>query len=103
MGIISLEEATERLQTLREAHLAENKRAAAAAVSGCIAALEAMPKVEPVIKVLSLEAERTVSVEPFFPGGAIGRDVYRCGHCRMKVGKHDAYCLRCGRKLVDSK
>ena len=103
MDCINLADATKRLRTIREAYLEKHKNAASGAVRECIDALEMMPKAEPEIKIITPEARRTVSVEPFFEGGQIGRDVYRCGHCRMKVGKHDAHCLRCGRKLVDSK
>ena len=48
------------------------------------------------------ESQRVVCLEPFFEGGVIGREVYRCRKCRAQVGKHDAFCKACGRKLVDS-
>jgi hypothetical protein len=101
MDYINLAEAKGRLWTIKEAYLQERKNAAASAVRECIETLEKMPKAKPEIKIVTPEANRTVSVEPFFYGGQIGRDVYRCGNCREKVNKHDNFCHQCGRKLVD--
>ena len=77
----------------------ERKRVAASAVQDCMNIVE---KLEP--RTVSFEpekAKRTVSVEPFFPGGQIGREVYRCGWCTTQIDKKDKYCRFCGRKLVD--
>ena len=101
MDTINRENALERLRAIREVYLEERRNAVAGAVRECIETLEGMPKAEPEIKIVTPEARRTVSVEPFFDGGQIGRDVYRCGHCRAKVDRHDLFCHHCGRKLVD--
>lgn len=77
----------------------ERKHMAASAVKDCIKIVE---KLEP--RTVSYEpekAKRTVSVEPYFPGGQIGREVYRCGWCTTQIDKKDKYCRFCGRKLVD--
>ena len=77
----------------------ERKRVAASAVQDCINIVE---KLEP--RTVSFEPEkavRTVSVEPFFQGGQIGREVMRCGFCQTQIEKKDRFCRFCGRKLVD--
>ena len=88
------------LQTIKEMYVEEHKLAVASGVNECIRAVEAAKPVEPPPKIVTPEAQRTVSVEPYFVGGMIGRDVYRCGHCREVVGTHDVFCKSCGRKLV---
>ena len=94
-------ELLERLQTIKEMYVEEHKLAVAGGVTDCIHAVKTANPVEPQLKIITPEAQRTVSVEPFLEGGKIGRDVYRCGHCREVVGKHDNFCAACGRKLVD--
>ena len=77
----------------------ERKHMAASAVKDCIKIVE---KLEP--RTVSYEPEkavRTVSVEPFFQGGQIGREVMRCGFCQTQIEKKDRFCRFCGRKLVD--
>ena len=101
MDTINRENALERLRAIREVYLEERRNAVAGAVRECIETLEGMPKAEPEIKIVTPEARRTVSVEPFFDGGQIGRDVYRCGHCQTQVDKKDRFCKFCGRKMVN--
>lgn len=89
----------ERMTETKNYFELERKRVAASAVQDCINIVE---KLEP--RTVSFEPEkaiRTVSVEPFFHGGQIGRDVHRCGWCTTQVDKKDKYCRFCGRKLVD--
>ena len=98
---IDQKEVLERLQAIRETYVEEHKMAVAGGISECIRAVETAKPAEPEIRIITPEAPRTVSVEPFLEGGKIGRDAYRCGHCREVVGKHDNFCAACGRKLVD--
>ena len=88
-----------RMSELKDGFELERKRVAAQAVQGCINLVEKMEQ-----RTVSFEpekAKRTVSVEPFFPGGQIGREVYRCGWCTTQIEKKDKYCRFCGRKLVN--
>lgn len=45
--------------------------------------------------------ERTRAIEPYFKGGAIGREVVRCGYCGQEEVGRGQYCKMCGRRLVD--
>lgn len=93
-------DAIARMQELKDCFDLENKRTAAGAVLDCMGIVEDLEG-----KTISFEpekAERTVCLEPFFPDGQIGRDVYRCGKCQNRVGRHSRYCETCGRRLVDS-
>ena len=98
---IRLPEALDRLQRIRENLLADRKNMAAGTVGDCIRALSALPHVKPELRIITPESHRIVAVEPYFEGGMIGRDVYRCERCRAKVDRHDLYCHECGGKLVD--
>ena len=87
------------LQLIKDAYMEENKRAASAVVQECMDAVEkAKTKT---ISYKPEESRKETFLEPFFEGGLIGRDVYRCGRCSTRVDKHDAFCKSCGRKLVD--
>ena len=101
MDNICLQDALERLDTIKAAFAEEHKSAAAGAIVSCMAALGNMPKAEPQLRTVTPEAMRTVSVEPWFPKGQIGREVWRCGFCESQVDRKDQYCRFCGRKLVD--
>ena len=96
---ISKTAALELMEQLKAGFELEHKFSAASAVQGCMNALE---KLEP--RTVSFEPEkavRTVSVEPFFQGGQIGREVMRCGFCQTQIEKKDRFCRFCDRKLVD--
>ena len=86
-----------------QTYIDEHKFVIARVCKECADALEKLPRKEPEVrKITELpEAARTVSVEPWYPGALTGRDVYRCGHCAEKIGKHDSFCWACGWKMVD--
>lgn len=97
-GFVSKKDVLSSLALIRDDYIAANKRVAANAVQECIQVVE-----EAQTKTISFQPEesnRIVCVEPFFEGGVIGREVYRCGKCQERIDKHDAYCKSCGRKLV---
>ena len=96
---VSRTDAIARMQELKDCFELEKRHASAAAVQGCMNILEKM-----VPRTVSFEADkakRTVAVEPWYPGAATGRDVWRCGFCTTQVTRRDKYCSFCGRRLVD--
>ena len=102
MGYIRKEEVLSRLALIKEECIAANKRACAGTAQDAISTVMAMRDFEYLdAKSASPEtSEITVTLEPFFPGGQIVRDVYRCGFCQTQVDPHDRFCKFCGRKLI---
>ena len=99
-GYVSKKDVLGSMALIRDSYIEANKRVASNAVQECMQVVE-----EAKAKMISYqpeESQRVVCLEPFFEGGVIGREVYRCRKCRAQVGKHDAFCKACGRKLVDS-
>ena len=93
-----LEKLKARLLPLTEQHYPMDIQETA---KSCIKTIESMEELQGMQRPEE-RSERTVSVEPFFEGGAIGRDVYRCHKCGNRVGCHDVYCLTCGRRLYNA-
>ena len=101
MGLIQKEQALERLELIKEECMAANKRVCAGTAQDAINSISSMKEIDPSDNKAMVEtAEIIVCLEPFFPGGQIGRDVYRCGKCSTRVDKHDRFCNYCGRKLI---
>lgn len=96
---IDRESTMKRLEKIRETYMEEKKCAAASAVDAC---MECVRTEKRSYNTVTLEARRICRVEPFFQGGVIGRDVYRCENCKNVVGKHSVFCETCGRKLTDN-
>ncbi len=97
-GLVSKKDVLSSLALIRDEYIAANKRVAANAAQECMQVVEKANT-----KTISFQPEesnRIVCMEPFFKGGVIGRDVYRCGKRQGRIDKHDAFCKSCGRKLV---
>lgn len=101
MGLIQKEQALDRLELIKEECLAANKRVCAGTVQEAINSISSMKEIDlSGSKAVVETAEIIVCLEPFFPGGQIGRDVHRCGFCQTQVDPHDRFCKFCGRKLI---
>jgi len=101
MGLIQKEQALDRLELIKEECLAANKRVCAGTVQEAINSISSIKEIDlSGSKAVIETAEIVVSLEPFFKGGQIGRDVYRCGKCWGRVDRHDRFCKACGRKLI---
>ena len=99
MGI-SREAAMEKMVNLQCVYADGKRKREMGVIRECIGIITRLSE-EPPPRPAVEEAEVVVRCEPFFPPkGAIGRDVYRCGRCRMRVDQKDLYCRWCGRKLV---
>lgn len=102
MGYILKEQVLERLELIKEECIAANKRACAGTAQDAISSIASMRDFEYLDpKSASPEtSEITVTLEPFFPGGQIGRDVHRCRFCQTQVDKKDRFCKFCGKRLI---
>lgn len=88
------------LRIIEEESKRNRNYAACGGVRRAIKVVEELP-VSGDIGVVSPKAFRFRAVEPWFKNGVTGRDVYRCSACNTVIGKTDAYCKHCGRKLED--
>ncbi len=104
MGCIRKEDALERLALIKEECMAANKRVCAGTVQQAMDAVSRIKEFEIVPTRIEPEtSEIIVSLEPYFPGGQIGRDVHRCRFCQTQVDKHDRFCKFCGKKFINQK
>ena len=101
MPNIDRNEVTALLEEKRKESLAAHRNVVAGAIRECIEGIGQIADAPPEFVMVTPDAKRVVNVEPFFPRGQIGRNVYRCGNCKERVGKHDKYCNECGRRLTD--
>ena len=88
-----------RLRAVKDEYNGKNMRIRVSAVQACMDELDRVTG--KTINFQAEESKRVQSLEPFFPKGVIGRDVYHYEKCGTQVGKKDIFCKTCGRKLVD--
>lgn len=103
MTTIDGEMAVIRISRIAGQYRELGKNARAEAAEECETAVRRLIVEEQIHREEEETAERVCQVEPWFERGLTGRDVWRCGACGNRVDRGDAYCRKCGKKLVAKK
>ncbi|MBO4794312.1 MAG: hypothetical protein J5556_07095 [Deltaproteobacteria bacterium] len=97
--LISKEEAVTMLEGLKKEYDREQLVMRAGVVGKVIRLLTEMKPLA-LVNCRTENAQVETQVEPWFEGGATGRDVKRCGACAQRLDSMDIYCRHCGRRLI---
>ena len=99
MALIDFDAAKAALVAFRDEYRESGCKKSAGIVERCI---DRLFEVECVETGAPLTAERVCRTEAFFPRGVIGREVWYCGNCGIRIEKKDRFCRGCGRRFVNT-